>query len=285
MRRVVLFCMSCLLLFELFQLQPCSAKSKSILLVTTNDGYSFGQEWLLGHLSALDATIIVNPPNPVFSDYDVVIGDGWMWNSSMIDQLRAYVEGGGNLMLTAGTPDFIAGGTDLSSIKDLIGVTEYGNTYSGNFVLSVDNPYCLRFTAHQIIGSIGGGSWAHVSGAVDSLTNKVFWSDGTLASYAYLTAGGKYFYIAACGPSSKMASLVTAAVKWMLGDNTKGDVDGSGSINIADAVYLIAYMFSGGPEPIMKACDVNCDNRFNIADVVYLIRFIFSYGEKPCECL
>jgi hypothetical protein len=271
--------------FGLFQVQPCSAKTKSILLVTTNDNYSFGQEYLLGPLSGVNATIVINPSNPILSDYDVVIGDGWMWNSSMIDQLRIYVDGGGSLMLTAGTPFFIAGGTDLSSIKDLIGVTEYENTFSGDFVLSVDNPYCLPFMAHQIIGSIGGGSWAHVSGAVDSLTNKVFWSDGTLASYAYVAAGGKYFYIAACGPGSKMASLVTAAVKWMLGDNTKGDVDGSGSIDIADAVHLIAYMFSGGPEPIVKACDVNCDNKFNIADVVYLVRFIFSYGEKPCGCL
>ncbi len=28
-----------------------------------------------------------------------------------------------------------------------------------------------------------------------------------------------------------------------------GDVDGSGSINVADAVYLLAYIFDGGPAP------------------------------------
>jgi hypothetical protein len=62
-----------------------------------------------------------------------------------------------------------------------------------------------------------------------------------------------------------------------------GDVDVSGDINIGDAVYLVNYIFAGGPTP-KDACqgDANCDGRTNIADVVFLISYIFCGGPAPC---
>ncbi len=62
-----------------------------------------------------------------------------------------------------------------------------------------------------------------------------------------------------------------------------GDANGSGSINISDAVYLIAYIFSGGPAPSpLLAGDANCSGSVNISDAVYLIAYIFSGGPAPC---
>ncbi len=62
-----------------------------------------------------------------------------------------------------------------------------------------------------------------------------------------------------------------------------GDANGSGSINISDAVYLIAYIFSGGPAPSpLLAGDANCTSTVNISDAVYLIAYIFSGGPTPC---
>ena len=66
-----------------------------------------------------------------------------------------------------------------------------------------------------------------------------------------------------------------------------GDANGNGTINISDAVYLIAFIFSGGPAPIPYAkCsgDANCDCAVNISDAVYLISYIFSGGSAPCNC-
>jgi hypothetical protein len=63
-----------------------------------------------------------------------------------------------------------------------------------------------------------------------------------------------------------------------------GDVDGEGTINIADAVYLISYIFSHGPAPSpLAAGDTDCSGDINIADAVYLINYIFSHGPQPCE--
>jgi hypothetical protein len=62
-----------------------------------------------------------------------------------------------------------------------------------------------------------------------------------------------------------------------------GDADGSGGVDIDDVVYLIAYIFSGGPEPVtMDAGDADCSGGIDIDDVVYLIAYIFSGGPDPC---
>ncbi len=61
-----------------------------------------------------------------------------------------------------------------------------------------------------------------------------------------------------------------------------GDASHDGAVNISDAVYLIAYIFSGGPVPVpMTAGDVNGSCAVNISDAVYLISYIFSGGPAP----
>jgi hypothetical protein len=58
-----------------------------------------------------------------------------------------------------------------------------------------------------------------------------------------------------------------------------GDCDCSGDVDIDDVVYLIAYIFSGGPEP---QANPDCQGEVDIDDVVYLINHIFSSGPAPC---
>jgi hypothetical protein len=63
-----------------------------------------------------------------------------------------------------------------------------------------------------------------------------------------------------------------------------GDVDGDGGLNAADVVYLINYLYIGGPPPVpMAVGDVNCDGAINAADVVYLINYLYIHGPKPCS--
>jgi len=59
------------------------------------------------------------------------------------------------------------------------------------------------------------------------------------------------------------------------------------TIDIDDVVYLIAYIFSSGPDPTPYAKasgDANCSCDVDIDDVVYLIAYIFSSGPGPCSC-
>jgi len=62
----------------------------------------------------------------------------------------------------------------------------------------------------------------------------------------------------------------------------RGDTNGDGIINSADIVYLINYLFKGGPAPDpLWVGDCNCDEVVNSADVVYLIDYLFKGGPPP----
>jgi hypothetical protein len=62
-----------------------------------------------------------------------------------------------------------------------------------------------------------------------------------------------------------------------------GDLDYSSAVDIDDVVYLISYIFSGGPAPDPDwTGDANCDTTADIDDVVYLVQYIFSGGPEPC---
>jgi hypothetical protein len=63
-----------------------------------------------------------------------------------------------------------------------------------------------------------------------------------------------------------------------------GDADASGAVDIDDVAHLIAYIFSGGPEPVpYENGDANCSGAVDIDDVVWLIGYIFSGGNAPCD--
>jgi len=63
-----------------------------------------------------------------------------------------------------------------------------------------------------------------------------------------------------------------------------GDADGSGDVDIDDVVYLISYIFTGGPPPDpLAAGDADCSGDVDIDDVVYTIAYIFSGGNAPCD--
>ncbi len=63
-----------------------------------------------------------------------------------------------------------------------------------------------------------------------------------------------------------------------------GDADASGGIDISDAVFLIGYIFGGGPAPSpIRSGDADCSGSIDISDVVYLIAYIFAGGAPPCS--
>ncbi len=63
-----------------------------------------------------------------------------------------------------------------------------------------------------------------------------------------------------------------------------GDFSGSNQIDITDAVYLVNYIFAGGPPPAdPSGGDIDCSGRTDIGDAVYLINYIFVVGSpEPC---
>jgi PKD repeat protein len=63
----------------------------------------------------------------------------------------------------------------------------------------------------------------------------------------------------------------------------RGDPNGDGVIDVVDVVYLLNYVYIGGPAPQpLKSGDANCDKLVNIVDVVNLINYLFRRMQLPC---
>ncbi len=61
-----------------------------------------------------------------------------------------------------------------------------------------------------------------------------------------------------------------------------GDANGDAVVNVADAVYVVSFVFKNGPPPsIFAAADCNADSAINVADAVYTVNFIFKSGPMP----
>jgi len=73
----------------------------------------------------------------------------------------------------------------------------------------------------------------------------------------------------------------------MTGSAVCGDANGDGNVNVGDVVYIINYVFKGGPAPDpMQAADANGDCTVNVGDAVYLVNYVFKGGPAPiCTCL
>jgi len=62
-----------------------------------------------------------------------------------------------------------------------------------------------------------------------------------------------------------------------------GDLDGSFTVDIGDLVYLVDYMFTGGPPPVWPTwrANVNGDLAQDISDLVYIADYMFTGGPAP----
>lgn len=66
------------------------------------------------------------------------------------------------------------------------------------------------------------------------------------------------------------------------GSFLRGDSDGSGSLDISDAVSTIHYLFLDASEPdCLDAVDANDDGRVDIADPIFELDFLFRGGSSP----
>jgi len=68
----------------------------------------------------------------------------------------------------------------------------------------------------------------------------------------------------------------------------RGDVNipgGDGVVDLGDVVFLINYLFKGGPapDPFLEG-DVNCDGVIDLGDIVFLINYLFKNGPVPRCC-
>lgn len=68
----------------------------------------------------------------------------------------------------------------------------------------------------------------------------------------------------------------------MLPSFKRGDTNNDNQVNIADGVFLVQYLFTGGQTPTcFSAGDTNDDGLLDITDLIYALTFIFLNGNPP----
>lgn len=76
-------------------------------------------------------------------------------------------------------------------------------------------------------------------------------------------------------------SLVTSTVHGA-DEFVRGDVDGNGSQQMADAIQIFGYLFLGSAEPRCKdAADVDDNGALELSDGIYLLNYLFLGGSAP----
>jgi len=60
------------------------------------------------------------------------------------------------------------------------------------------------------------------------------------------------------------------------------DANSDGLVNVSDAVYIVNFVFVGGPAPVpLEAGDANLDGSVNVSDAVTIVNYIFQ-GSPIC---
>ena len=65
-------------------------------------------------------------------------------------------------------------------------------------------------------------------------------------------------------------------------EHVPGDINRDGLTNIADVIFLLAYLFAGGQElPCPAVANTNGDEAIDVSDAVYLLAYLFADGADP----
>jgi hypothetical protein len=62
----------------------------------------------------------------------------------------------------------------------------------------------------------------------------------------------------------------------------RGDPNNDGTANITDGIYILNFLFLGGPKPTcQESADPNDDGTVNITDGIYVLNYLFLGGPEP----
>jgi len=64
----------------------------------------------------------------------------------------------------------------------------------------------------------------------------------------------------------------------------RGDVNRDYLVDIGDVVFLLNYLYKGGPAPeVEESGDTNSDGVTDVGDVVYLVNYLYKAGPPPAS--
>ncbi|MEM7234969.1 MAG: hypothetical protein AAF517_22510, partial [Planctomycetota bacterium] len=85
-------------------------------------------------------------------------------------------------------------------------------------------------------------------------------------------------------------AVAAEIITWLMGSDAppegtpflRGDADSSSAINITDGIFILNFLFLGGPDPECRAAaDADDSSAVNITDGIFVLNFLFLGGPNP----
>ncbi len=132
-------------------------------------------------------------------------------------------------------------------------------------------------TSANYIARWNGSSWSALGSGMSGATYP-----GVYALTVYgpdLIAGGEFTQAGGI-PANYIARWNGSS--WSRLGYICGDVDGNGTLDLGDVLYLIAYLYKNGPAPVpLQAGDADCSGGIDLGDVLHLINYLYKNGPAP----
>ena len=146
---------------------------------------------------------------------------------------------------------------------------------------------------------VAGEEYAYITSTTDPDGDSLYylfdWGDSTFSEWVGLhasgdTAGANHSWIDSGSYEIKVMAKDENGVFSEWSDPLPvnicvffyGDANGDGIIDLGDVLYLINYLYKGGPAPDpLEAGDCNCDGVVDLGDVLYLISYLYKGGPPP----
>jgi len=241
-----------------------SCTNDDCLIVTTNDGD--------GTFSGYDIYAAGSYPWSLCaadvdhdSDYDIVVGNAGD------DDISVYYNNGSGVF--SGRNDFAAGDYPVQVFPVFTRGTSYG-------LQEIDIAVaCANSDQISVLRNNGSGQFSlDHNYEVGNRPWSVFAADINHDLALDLVTANNW-------GSSFSVLLGDQAESCCNGDGMRGDVDGTGAVNVSDLTYLVAYLFQGGSSaPCEDEADVDGTGAINVSDLTYLVAYLFQGGPDPMAC-
>ena len=134
-------------------------------------------------------------------------------------------------------------------------------------------PQTDTITAADSVRWVNNGAVFHTTTSNTSIWNSGTLNPGPSSFTRQFNAAGPFPYHCQFHPG--MTGMISV--------RKRGDVNGDYKITVSDVVYIVNYLFKGGPAPNpFLTGDANCDTNVMVSDVVYLVNYLFKGGPPPC---
>ncbi len=129
-----------------------------------------------------------------------------------------------------------------------------------------------------------GGTWEVVSSTYSGSSGGWFQESIDLTAYGGQTVQLGFLFVAQntqSGPDEAPGWYIDDIQVFVEQNFVRGDANGDMSVNIADAVKILDYLFLAGSTSCRDALDVNGDGTIAIGDPIYLSSYLFLAGPPP----